>query len=330
MLSHKKIIAAVASAALSMTLSAVVSAADADGSYTGYVLYTGNVIADVNGISQQIEGAVVVKMDGTTETVATIYDKTIFNNQVVTVAPSAFGVTLSYPVSDQNVSGKVNASSMSIGNRKVSENVKILDTAVSPFSANRPYVVIDLERIDGVYLNSSNIQFCKIDENGNISELILNNVTNDAYNYGVAQYNDVLKQYIILGAGRKWRSLNYFTFKPAKGEPTRFLPYITYDIDMDTNTGKLISYDGAYSVFNYAIALKSYGAASEITADTAIINNIPYKLSDNVQIFFQENYLSVQTSLESVSNGQYLLNCYYDKPESKGGRIRIIIAKHKQ
>lgn len=326
---HQKLIDITLIAILLIPEFTVSFAAEIPDTYTGYVLYTGNVIADVNGITQQTQGAVIVKMDGTTETCATIYDKSALLNNVVIVSPADFGVNLSTSTSIPNISGAVSASSMSIGNKKVSEDIKILDIAACPIGSNHYYSVVDMERIDGLTLKNSDIKFCKTDSNGSIIELILNDVTNDAYLYGVVQHDDSVDENIILGVGQKWKQTSLTAYSLSRTTPMRFSPYIKYDIDMDTNTGKIISYDDTYYQLSYAAPLKSYGSASEITANTAVINGNTYKISDEVQVFYRDNFLFVQTSLQSVSNSKYKLTCYYDKAEKEGGRIRVIIAERK-
>lgn len=71
----QKIISTALLTAIALSASITAIAEEAPGSYTGYVIYTGNVIADINGITQQTQGAVIIKPDGTSETIATLHDK---------------------------------------------------------------------------------------------------------------------------------------------------------------------------------------------------------------------------------------------------------------
>lgn len=325
----KKTIAAILITTSALTAAATAVAADNSASYTGYVLYTGNVIADVNGITQQTQGAVIAKMDGTTETCATLYDKSALLREIVTVRPSDFGVTLSNTVTTSEVSGTVNASAMTIGNKKVSEDIRIMDVAAWPSNGMRNYAVADINRIDGLTLSANDVKYCQTNAAGEITELVLNDVTGDAYNYGVVARDTSISEDIILSGGQKWRCANDTKFGILKYTPVRFAPYLKYDIDMDTNTGRLISYEDTYHLYSHEAPLKLYGVASDIQARTATINGNSYKLSDDVQVFYTESNAYVQTSLESVNSGNYKLSCYYDKAENRGGRIRVIIAEHK-
>ena len=89
-------------------------------------------------------------------------------------------------------------------------------------------------------------------------------------------------------------------------------------------------YNDEYYQFSAIAPLRSYGTASSITDGKAVINGAAYKLSNNVAVYYKEDSLyCVQTSLESVTNENFKLTCYYDKTENEGGRIRVIIAEHK-
>lgn len=328
MIHMKKMIAAILITASAMIPSAAVSAEDSQTAYNGYVLYSGTVVADVNGISQQTQGAVIVKTDGTTDTIATLYDKRAFLGDIVTVTPSEFGFALTNPVSGKKISGKVNAAAKTIGSTPVADDVRIIDIAAQPFIGSRDCAVIDLDRIDGLSLESRDVKFCKTDTAGRITELYLNDVTGDAYTYGIVDSLDSEnKETFVLADGWMWKSDIISSAKPFSA--VRIAKDYSYEMDPDTREGKLIYNDDEYCRFAAIAQLHSYGAASAVKDGAAVIGGSSYKLSNNTAVYYKENTIIVQTSLESVANGNFRLTCFYDKAESDGGRIRVIIAERK-
>ena len=325
----KKIITAMLITTTALTAAVTVAVADSSSAYTGYVLYTGTVIADVNGITQQTQGAVIVQPDGTTETVATIHDRGALLGSVVTVTPSDFGATLSSPALAKAVTGTVNAAAKTIGTASAADGIKIIDIAAQPFQGSRDYAVIDLNRIDGLTLDSSDIKYCKTDAAGRISELYLNDVTGDAYTYGIVDKIDTrATEMTVFADGGIWRS-DIVSPTAKRYSAVRISKDYSYDIDMDTREGNLTYHDDEYYQFSAVASLYSYGSASSVANGTAVIGADSYKLSDDIAVYYAENMQYVQTSLESVSNGHFKLTCYYDKSESEGGRIRVIVAERK-
>ena len=55
--------------------------------------------------------------------------------------------------------------------------------------------------------------------------------------------------------------------------------------------------------------------------------NKTYTISDSVAVYEVRNGNYYYTSLERVTGGDYTLTGYYDKAESEGGRIRVILAQ---
>ncbi|MCI5604499.1 MAG: hypothetical protein MR413_05295, partial [Clostridia bacterium] len=73
--------------------------------------------------------------------------------------------------------------------------------------------------------------------------------------------------------------------------------------------------------------LKEYGGTiSRLTDTYAVIGNKQYKLSDRVLVYRKTGTV-MRIPLEEAQNGSYKLKAYYDRTESEGGRIRIIIAE---
>ena len=59
----------------------------------------------------------------------------------------------------------------------------------------------------------------------------------------------------------------------------------------------------------------------------AVGDNRQYRLSDQVAVYVYEKGQYMPSSLSRVAEGDYVLTGWYDKTESAGGRIRVIIAQ---
>ena len=72
------------------------------------------------------------------------------------------------------------------------------------------------------------------------------------------------------------------------------------------------------------------GNISQLTSEYAVIGGNKYKLSDKVVVY---KNTGIQTydkiSLNDAISGSYTYTAYYDRAESSGGRIRIIIVTDK-
>lgn len=65
-----------------------------------------------------------------------------------------------------------------------------------------------------------------------------------------------------------------------------------------------------------------------LTRTEAKINNQTYLLSDKVIVYHKTDINTyMKITLDDAINGNYKLTAYYDKAQTLGGRIRIIIAQ---
>ena len=165
-------------------------------------------------------------------------------------------------------------------------------------------------------LSSSKVLYCEKNAAGEITDLILDNVTGDAYSYGIvsgktsssSKDGNVMSESYTLDLGGTTMSYNIVR-KIAKASPIYAL--------VNGNTVEQITELKAYS-----------NTVSSLTNTYATIGNSKYKLSDGVLVYKVDGMSSVtRMALDDAINGSYKLTAYYDKPESEGGRIRVIIAR---
>lgn len=217
--------------------------------------------------------------------------------------------------SSGGVSGTVSADNMTIGGTAVSSSVRILDTVQSNVLYDSAmYKRVYMQRLDGLTLNSSDILYYQRNAAGEITDIILDNVTGDAYGYGIISSKtsttmdgSTSENYTIDVSG------STYSFSVYRGIAAR------------TPVRVVIGSSGVESIG----ALSNYsGSISELTHTYAQINNTEYLLSDSVVVYYIDKSYNVQRiTLDSAINGDYRMTAYYDKTQSQGGRIRVIIAQ---
>lgn len=252
--------------------------------------------------------AKVVTPDGTVNEYATSSDCSSLKCAVVNVSFTNGKASLSRAKGYDNVSGKFNSEKNKFGDYTLADDVKILDTAGTASDDLAMYTRIYPQRLDGVTIKSSSVLYYSKNKAGEIDELILKDITGDAYKYGVITAADsTTHTYTIDIDGTQNTYATAFSTN-VKG-PHRF--------SMDQT--------GIESMRQ----LSSYPSnITSLTRTEAKINNQTYLLSDKVIVYHKTDvnkYLKI--TLDDAINGNYKLTAYYDKAQTLGGRIRIIIAQ---
>lgn len=209
--------------------------------------------------------------------------------------------------------GTVSSSNYTIGSSKVSENVKIIDTVVSNLYDISTYKRIYLQRLDSMNISASKVLYYAKNSAGEITDIILNDVTGDAYSYGIVtskkSNTDAAHDFTIDVAGV---SMQY----SGREQVTSRIPVQIY-----------IGSSGNIEAIK---EMRSYSSVSDLTHTTITVADTQYKLSDSVLVYkIDAGYNVMRITLDEAINGNYRYTAYYDKPESEGGRIRVILANEK-
>lgn len=277
-------------------------------STAGYVISSGKKdFNNADGTTYSSYYVQLVSADGVVNEYATNSDYKDYVGEVCSASFSNGKVSIRRQTST-SVSGRVNGNAYTIGSTKFAENVKILDVVVSDWYDAVMYKNIYPQRLDGLNIESSKVMYCKKNGSGEITEMILKNVTNDAYSYGA----------IVSRAGTKGA--------------------YTYTIDIDgnqytyaTNVEMPSKIGCRVNIYNGKVErvepLSAYSPSiSHLTDTTARIGNTEYKLSDKVTVYKKTSSV-MKIPMQEAQTSNYRLTAYYDKSEAAGGRIRIIIAE---
>ena len=261
---------------------------------------------DKNGNDYTAASVTILATDGNTYTYST--DRTsVRTGTLVQAVASGDGVEIKN-LSSASLSGKVNADGTKLGGRSFAADVEILDTYGDHGVRVYP------QRLAGMEITESMVRYYLLDGSGDISRLILKDATGDMHTYGV------------------------ITSVSEINSPASMTTAGTYVYDT-AGTTQTISGSTVYNVKTGPFMMKTDDGQIDrlvnltevkLTAaegNTAYAGNRQYAIWDDALVYEVRDGKYFLTSLALVSGGDYTLTGYYDKDQTDGGRIRVILAK---
>lgn len=211
-------------------------------------------------------------------------------------------------LSPTRLSGKVNSEGTKIGSTPLADGVEILD--VYEGSGTRIFP----NRLAGITLNKDMVLYYTLNGSGEIDRLILEDVTGDNYHYGI------LTDMVEIPTGTL---TTYYTYVYDVGGTTYTLANSTTGFPVSTGgimlKGDLNNPDKMYRLTKLE--------ADRISGNLLIAGNRSYTMADDVVIYEYRNGSYYLSSAQRVTEKGLSLTGWYDKAESSGGRIRIVVAR---
>lgn len=211
-------------------------------------------------------------------------------------------------LSPTRLSGKVNSEGTKIGSTPLADGVEILD--VYEGSGTRIFP----SRLAGITLNKDMVLYYTLNGSGEIDRLILEDVTGDNYHYGI------LTDMVEIPTGTL---TTYYTYVYDVGGTTYILANSTTGFPVSTGgimlKGDLNNPDKMYRLTKLE--------ADRISGNLLIAGNRSYTMADDVVIYEYRNGSYYLSSAQRVTEKGLSLTGWYDKAESSGGRIRIVVAR---
>lgn len=211
-------------------------------------------------------------------------------------------------LSPTRLSGKVNSEGTKIGSTPLADSVEILD--VYEGSGTRIFP----SRLAGITLNKDMVLYYTLNGSGEIDRLILEDVTGDNYHYGI------LTDMVEIPTGTL---TTYYTYVYDVGGTTYTLSNSTTGFPVSTGgimlKGDLNNPDKMYRLTKLE--------ADRINGNLLIAGNRSYTMADDVVIYEYRNGSYYLSSAQRVTEKGLSLTGWYDKAESSGGRIRIVVAR---
>ncbi len=345
------------------TASASTSSGTSSGTAAGFVIAAGKKdFTNPDNTVYSSYYATLVAPDGSTREYATKNDCETLVNSAVRVTFKDGQAMLSVS-KNGSVSGKVNASKGMIGGEYLADDVKILDTANAYYDGFPAYKRVYLQRLDGITINPSSVLYSSTNSAGEIDELILSEVTGDMYTYGFVLSSVKSNSTVMVPTGEKKTSYETRLKTDDKGNPITNdngdpqFELVEKQTDVTTEreyqVSNMLTIEVGDSTYSYGAnisaskgpckikVLGSYvdsfrsltaysGKITDLTRTTATIGSQDYLLSDSVVVYYQRDlstYLKIP--LDDAISGDYIMTAYYDKAQSSGGRIRIIVVQDK-
>ncbi len=218
-----------------------------------------------------------------------------------------------------NISGKVNSAELKIGSHKLSADAKIIDVSLDNDNKSPVYKSVYPQRLDGIIIDKDDVMYART-ESGYISELILKNVTGDAYKYGIiTKASSNVEDFSA--SGSYTCDAGGSTYSYSGGAYTNIKKGSVVRVTMSGN-----KVDSFKKLEGKQIKISKVGY-TDITASDGSV----YKLSDELHIYrlvgaSEYTLLPISELAENMSS-YTACTVYSDKAESKGGRIRVIVVR---
>lgn len=276
--------------------------------YYGMVESSEKVVAEDGNAAVQTD-VTVLCTDGTAKTFAVDKAMDYKAGRLVSVNVSEGSVTIK-TLTEKHTSGKVNSTATKLGDLSFADNVEILDTSSEGTAA-----AVDASRLSGMSLDSDDIRYYGLNEEGRIEYLILDDVT----------------------GGDLW-TYAYLTNLEDQSQEMSINVTYTYLVDGTEQTLRSASVKYPVETGGIAIAYKSDGSIqtmqrmksvklTELSGSWAMASNQRYAIADDVQVYLRKNGSYYLTALSAVNAEDYTLTGWYNNSSSSAGRqIRIIIA----
>lgn len=298
-------------------IAGVVSTESVKSKLVGYVLDAGvkNYTTNNDKLSTQYFISVVMP-DGELVEYKSKRDHSNYKNSVSEIKFDGELATLNRINTDSDkISGKFVYDNLSLGKYTVSKNVQIIDIATEDNNKVGSYVKISPQRIDGVSLSSSSILYYETNEKNMITKLILKNVTNDYYQYGIVQ--KVEKNEQVLAAS--------YVFNINGTEMTMMTQNQIFGVNVGPAYFRIEN--NQVTGMQNITAIK--GKISEITSTFLKAGSTSYLFSDNLKVFYRNyNWDYMLVDIEDVikEDSEYKIQgAYIDKQPTSGGRVRVIL-----
>ena len=225
-------------------------------------------------------------------------------------------ISLSILSTKSSLSGKINSSKMKIGNYDIANDIQILEI---PKISNKYVPIVEkiyLSRIDGVTLSTSNIVYYSKNDNNQIDRLIITDVTNDMYQFGIVLEENVLSDYTLQTS---------YTLNINANTITAMTENKQYSVDKNDPVAVLMK-NGTIKDINKLKQIT--GQVKDIEVGKITISSQIYKLLSDVIVYKRvESGKYLTTNIQDVIDNQdtYNIKAYYDKTETNGGRIRVLV-----
>ncbi len=285
----------------------------------GYVLESGRKTYQ-SGVTNTYTGYYVklVLPNGEATEYTTNKDYSSYINQVVKVSFKDGNAVLTSATSAINskMSGTFSWETRKLGSYTVASNAEILDIGTTDQSESSVYTRIFPQRLDGVKIASGDILYYELDNSGTIAKMILDNITNDGFSFGLTTYaiNDLSS---LSGSYKYLVDGEFYSMNTSKRV-----------LNISAGQGIMLSGNPA----NPDSVTKLTELTEKITKlspSHLITSERTYPVSSDVAVYRKRSIYATDYTkipLSDILNQEGLhYSAYYDKLPAGGGQIRVIV-----
>ncbi len=289
-------------------------AAVADSTKTSSVVYglvenvSPGVYTDPSGNSYTASTITVRATDGSQRSYR-CDDKNMKSETLVSVSTGGGNITIKR-LNSSSITGKFSADGTKFGSYKLAADVEILD--VYENSGMRIYP----SRLSGINLtDNSKVKYYRLNSAGEISHLILNNVTGDLHQYGVITSATEVEDPSSMAL------MGSYVYDIG-GTPGVVTPAAkVYGVSV--GPARFVWEDGALKSMQNLSSVK----LTELDGMKALTASTSYPMWDGTLVYEIRDGKYYLSSRSIVEGGNFSLTGYYDKAADQGGVIRVILAK---
>jgi len=290
-------------------------------SIVGFLIDTGLKPRIDENDEQNIEYyAKVLLTDGTMGEYYTSKDYENMEGNTIAVRFRSGKAELAVLPSKNNISGNFNWDRRIFDSFKLSENVNIIDVANEIQYTMGKGKKIYPQRLHNAEIKAKDIHYIQMD-NDIITDIILNNYTNDLYDYGIVLKDERISKQMAM-QGTYELNINGINLKVVT--PNTLFPVYTGQpamFDFDNNT--------PVSMIRLNVLEEQVSKIDDLYVYT---KEGKYLLSSDILIYQEvvnTSYDGRRYEIIPISNIDYTkdVSAYYDKSEKAAGRIRVIVIK---
>lgn len=219
---------------------------------------------------------------------------------------------------DNSVSGTVDWKNRKIGNSLLSDNVKIIDVATLDYVKKPSYVSLFPQRIDGVNI-SGKVLYSKKTSSGEITDLILSDVSGDAYTYAMVTAVNKAPNSSITSS---------FSYDVNGSESSYSGATAFSSLFKGTPISILFSKEGRVDLAKPLTRVS--GTITDLNSVCVKTSSKTYLVSDKVVVYKRDyDYNYTLFNIEDIDLKNPNVSAFYDRSCENGGRIRIIVVNPK-
>jgi len=300
----------------------VISPTEAKVNVIGYLTESGTKeVTNTLGYSYNVNYIKIATTDGDVLEYEASKDYSSSLNHVVSIKFSN-GLAVASRASGGSLSGTFDWNNKKIGSTTIAADIKIMDVGTVDSSIDPEYITTYPQRINNVKIDSSDVLYYSKNDNGEIDNIIFNNITGDSLKYG-----------IVINADTTENDMNVSSQYKCDIKGTEITLSKSNSLYTNIKSGQVAAFDTNKG------SIISIKALSAVPSTITNVNDVQietskgeiYLLSSDIVVYDNTNYArySIIPLSDIIGDNDYNIKAYYDKSETNGGRIRVIVVTEK-